>query len=337
MDDPWAAGPSWTSAKPKTSSDAHGADVPSRSPTFTPPPASFDVSDPWGVPAGSKPLPGEESRPKSPIRNDAVEEPSWAGDGGGAWEESVKPPEPPESAELADINHVADEQQHSVEREDWGDASAGPAAKGEEADDDGDQYDAVVQEPHETAEADRSAPVAPTVEVDLSSPPRSPLPVMAEIPSDIPAFPTFHAEPDQPFAPTFSEAALPKSPSFGDDAFGGFSTGFASSDPWGPSADAGGGWGGAGEEVDLPRFGSGEFRADQVDDESDQEGEGEGWGRVRPPVPMSREATPVRDDGEEDWEEVQRRIRLQEQRMVCPPRTLRASVLMFSRGKRSRV
>jgi hypothetical protein len=228
------------------------------------------------------------------------------------WEEGVKPPEPPENTEAADVDVVVGED-HEAAREDWGGADE-PATANDEPEED--RTDLHAGQQRETATQDERELPARQVEVDLATPPRSPLPMTVDIPADIPTFPTFDAEPEQPFAAGLPDTTLPKSPSFGDDAFGGFSTGFASSDPWGSSADVGGGWGGVEDEVGLPRFGSGELRVDQADDESDQEGEGEGWGRVRPPVPMSREGSLTRDDKEEDWEEVQRRMRLQEARVV---------------------
>lgn len=81
---------------------------------------------------------------------------------------------------------------------------------------------------------------------------------------------------------------MPKSPSFGDAEFGGFSSGLG--DPWEGKA----GWGGAAE--------------DATEEQEEEDEEGEGWGSVRRTPSQRKQPSGM----EQDWEAAQRKIQLQE-------------------------
>lgn len=118
--------------------------------------------------------------------------------------------------------------------------------------------------------------------------------------------------------PTFD---LPRSPSFGEGDFGGFSTGLG--DPWGGNAS----WGG--DEVSeekREKFGTTKVAEEEADGDN-----GEGWGGVRA-APVESEAK--KDAADEDWQSAQRRIQLQEQVAVSPSTCLsdRAKVVAARQG-----
>jgi hypothetical protein len=130
--------------------------------------------------------------------------------------------------------------------------------------------------------------------------------------------PTFDA---QDASHGFSAAAtseIPQSPSLGDGDFGGFSTGGFSSgfdrdDPWG-GGGAGGVQGPGGSASPPPEWdigGTGMEQSTSGFDEQDAEGDEGGWGGGRPPA-----AVQVSKGEDMDWEEAQRRIRLQEELAV---------------------
>ena len=101
---------------------------------------------------------------------------------------------------------------------------------------------------------------------------------------------------------------MPTSPSFGEDGFGGFASGFGDgADPWGAGGTGGAreDWGGEGS-----RRGSGFDAAQEKDEDED---EGAGWGGTRE---GRKGSLPARTQGEDDWEEAQRRIRLKQERAV---------------------
>lgn len=118
-----------------------------------------------------------------------------------------------------------------------------------------------------------------------------------------------------------SNLILPKSPSFGEE-FGGFSD-FATpaasnSDPWrsGMREDVKDGWGNDDwEDTSLTKSAFGVFSAGNVIEEreakvDDEEG---AWGA--PPVGLGlRTSSATKPKEEDDWEEAQKRIRVQEER-----------------------
>lgn len=104
---------------------------------------------------------------------------------------------------------------------------------------------------------------------------------------------------------------MPKSPSFGDADFGGFSAGLGGSlgggdgggDAWGGKA----GWGGA---ADMG--GGGDFSVNSAVSR-EEVGDDDGWGRTG--VEQSAERR-VQVGSEPSWEHAQERIRLQQQLVV---------------------
>lgn len=117
-----------------------------------------------------------------------------------------------------------------------------------------------------------------------------------------------------------SNLILPKSPSFGEE-FGGFSDyatpAASNSDPWrsGMREDVKNGWGNDDwEDTSLTKSTSGVFSAGNVIEEREAKVDEEGaWGA--PPVGLGLGTSSVTKLKEEDdWEEAQRRIRVQEER-----------------------
>lgn len=102
---------------------------------------------------------------------------------------------------------------------------------------------------------------------------------------------------------------MPKSPSFGDGDFGGFSSGLG--DPWGSGEKVETGWGGEQDNRGSPEV-AGEVMGNEGTVDGNDE-TGEGWGYVRP-VQVETVQRPI--GGEEDWEVAQRRIQLQESLIV---------------------
>jgi len=306
MEDPWAAGPSWTSPKPEQLDEAEQrGGIPA---SFTPPPPSFDVSDLWGVQPTPARLPGEEAVNRAAAREEDEDEGGWGGGEATAGWGGMDTGRETETVELPELSglRIASPPHPEASEDDvqggWGEPSSPDSPIDE------------VPQPRELSEAAPASPFrAPSPDLALSHPvvASSPLASPPSFPSDLPS------------------TSIPRSPSFGDDAFGGFSAGVAAgSDPWGADMDAEEGWGG-GESSRHGSFDRNMQASQQEEDEGSDEGEG--WGGVRAPRIMPQEQ--VERSDEDDWEEVQRRMRIQEERMVSTIRW-KMSKLTCSRERR---
>lgn len=333
MDDPWSAGPSWGSAKP--SSSASKDETIDRGDTFTPPPGGFDVSDPWGTGAGSGvgipgKLPGEDAV-KIPERSQPLEEEGGWGGGGStpAWDGARNLGPDEGDTAVVNLNDTDDHDEDVAAQGVW---TSRPDADQQESQEDEADHTSKVASPVAARSPSpvierQSSPIFPPPELEgafgqSSSPTTVPdfgasLPALSSpptfnIPTDLPSFDP--PSPENAFASSLPTFDSPKSPSFGDDAFGGFSTGISGSDPWGGGAGGGVGGDGWGSSFASPNPAGG-FAARHADEESDAGSDvGDGWGGVKRSASTPR----IERDQEYDWEEAQRRMRLQEDRAVRP-------------------
>ncbi|WRT70344.1 uncharacterized protein IL334_007342 [Kwoniella shivajii] len=321
MDDPWAA-PTWSSSSKPTSS------MIMPSPGRTTPPPRFDDSDPWGISQASETAVIVPTVTDQSLRNqpEVKEAPVWGGEDHASW-----------GAESAD-RELADPQtkMEKAESEDnpvWGTNTN------------------VQEEPPIPITPDHHIPspssLSPTSfkspsPISAPSGPISPHKIPSPSFTHSPKFELPISSEDLPSSTLPSFTPIPKSPSFGDD-FGGFATGSAlnssGNDPWGGSNDIAGpstvtskdnsGWGG--EEISWSRSGptdqswGGEIENTyghdvespfksilperEEEEEEDAEGDDEGWGRGRLPPKIE-----TRPQGNNDWEEAQRKIRIKQLR-----------------------
>ncbi|KAL7418325.1 hypothetical protein Q5752_006783 [Cryptotrichosporon argae] len=206
MEDPWAAGPSWSAApgvlKPAVPSLALAE--PPRAPT-----PELDVADPWGVPSAAVPPPAMPSPPPSPPKATYG---GW-GDEAEPWGASAPAPAPA-LAPTDDIAQDATPTEAAVAT----DSPASPFSPAASPD---------------GAVWSLDSPKLDGAAVPL---PRSPSPALATL-STLPTLASAAslaslgaASPSRPRSP--DAAHLPKSPSFGSD-FGGFATVGDVGDPWG--------------------------------------------------------------------------------------------------------
>ena len=289
MEDPWAAGPSWsTSAKSSTStrrpSVLNDAGL-HLSPATSPPAPEIDA-DPWGSGGGGAdigtggrsvlvehpPTPTPPARLPSPVPDERVDG-GWGYDSTSGWGEDRSPPapKPPD-------DHP-------------------PAAEAGQ----GSSYDRAIQD---DAPAEIPLPTSP----DIDNPPQP----FASLdihpgPSSTLDVPTDEPDPEAAFAAALPGSSSPSSPTL-DEGFGGFSTSAGSgngNDPWGGAGRGFGesGWGEAGGGR-----GSGRSSGARTPDEE----EGEGWGGAR----SVKKESVVKTTAEEDWEEAQRTIQIKQQRAV---------------------
>lgn len=294
------------------------------------------MSDPWGISGAKVPakLPGEDSVKRIEESNRTEEDDGWgAGGSGGGWggsEQEQRNVSAEEDRGVVNLNDSAED--HDDELEMRGGWSTGPEVPQRPLSPDERHEDETPSSidltavsssssspqasppPQLAASASESSndyalrgfglPSPPTAIPDLSdSPPRF------SIPPDLPSFAP--PSPENAFSNALPTSDMPKSPGFGEDAFGGFSNGDTGSDPWGANMGPGGGWGDAGDNAGF----SGGFtsRAADMNEQDDSEDEEDGWGGARRSAHAPREE--LKQD--EDWEEAQRRMRLQEDRAVC--------------------
>ncbi|WVQ84923.1 hypothetical protein IAT38_007086 [Cryptococcus sp. DSM 104549] len=339
MDDPWAA-PSWsTPAKPSSS-------VPSleSGPPRDDPAPSFG-GDPWGAPSAGSGAPataeegaGALSEVQLPAKEEKKAElPSWGGDDE-PWgaDESATPAlptsPPPQPQTKASPDHGAVWDLNSPPAPPMPDPPSPPPIT-------------TTIGPADTLAAAVPLPTTPV----LSTPPTLSTPQFTTPTRYHTLSPSIHS----PFSPHSIHSShtparnsldaggfgadmelpsvIPKSPSFGDE-FGGFS-GFGGGgttggdDPWGSGAgggqaratgDGGDGWGGSDwGDTSFPKSASGilagvEEREEEVEEEKGVEEEG--WGGASRGAGLGLGAARVEDKGDTEWEEAQRRIRIQEER-----------------------
>lgn len=269
MEDPWASGPSWSTPVKASTSALPSPEVRTSSPSHE---AELDVCDPWGAPA---PPQRATTLKASPVLDQPTEmHKAWGDDSGlGGWgidgSEEVQP-KPPEEG-------------------------AAPSPRPEE--DLGGVWN-----------LDTPQMASTTFPLPDGS---SPLPSPSSSPRRSASLPDLSSldEAVRQSNPAYDDVAsieyMPKSPSFGEDGFGGFSTGLSSADPWG-----GGGFSAAKDEWDDgSRRGSSFAEPMQEDEQAD----GQGWGGNRQERVSS---APVKAREEDDWEEAQRRIKLRQERAV---------------------
>lgn len=304
MEDPWATGPSWgTTAKPTAT--AAPLDFPSRSPSSSPAPPDLD-SDPWGPPSSAQ----HNALPPSQLRSSIEatrKDDNWGQDGDSGWGETSMPTFEPSgrSAEPAPGTPSTEAGAQPV----WSLNSPQLAPNEEEEQSEVPVTVPLPRSPSPIYQAsfDRPASIASS----SRHTPRSSLDHRSQ---------TFEEEEQDPeealkaaLGPSRSSRpstpALPNSPSFGDDGFGTFSAG-PNGDPWGGGGDDMGSESGRDGYEDLKQAWGGKEGFDETAEGDDAE---DGWGGVQP----VREASPVvKTVAEEDWEVAQRKLQIQQQRVV---------------------
>ncbi|ORY26673.1 hypothetical protein BCR39DRAFT_540408 [Naematelia encephala] len=304
MEDPWAAGPSWSTPAKASSLPGEEA-IRSDSPSFSPTPA-IDNSDPWGTPAPpttTSAIPAQvtpDNEKEIPEAGKSSDNAWHADEGHGGWGEEPETQstesqavEQPESMSSVPPPRAASPGHEPV----WSlDSPSLPTA----------QLPDTSENAREESAASIPLPTAP----DIGTPHRSTS--LADLPQlDSPhgSFHSYHSPAlslHEELTGGFGEPSMPKSPSFGDEGFGGFSNGFDNGDPWGGGGGGGGDeWGGGAQQM------SGFAEPDEEDSaEEEEDDEGDGWGgsRVRASAPAPHPAQ------ESEWEQAQRMIRVKQER-----------------------
>ena len=302
MEDPWAAGPSWsTPSKPDRSASPSPSGLLTTNVDIEKSPR-FDISDsdPWGAPSSSsslpRKLPGEDDRPDV-RRNEQDDGGGWGNEQGAGWggPSIVKPPEP------TSPNSLREPMDHEVPS--W--PTTQPAS-------DSDMYvpsEPSVTLPRAPSPSSLAQDSLPTFELP---PPPDPLPTFDMPPVEV--------DPEELLAAALSQSRtatpIPRSGSFGaaENGFGGFSAGVVgdASDPWGSGA-------GGFADVSWERqdSGSDNEETEQTTRPGQTAGENDGWdwsSRLSPMAPPVGQSSASKD--ETDWEEAQRRIQVRQDRAV---------------------
>lgn len=299
MEDPWASGSAWATLSKSAASERPASPTAPTSPVTQSPPARFDVSDPWGVPtpASTAANPVEDHAagwsvddvdvPASPAR--PAETPGWDTGGGGLWEATTDSPAGAPEPEAGPSRSPPRRPQDSPE---WGFGGAASTAPPPLTDLD-------QQAAHDDLDEDsiKRSPVVPPFER-----PTTPEDAYHHRPS-----------PPAPLPTSLDDAQLPKSPSFGDD-FGGFSSGFGD-DPWGGRKQEAG-WGGEGGE--SSRRSSVSSHQSGLQSLQHEEDDGDGWGGATSRRRRISDEREQKTGMDQEWEEAQHRIRVTEERAVCP-------------------
>ena len=318
MDDPWAAGPSWsTPAKPSSSVNEDERDLQR---ALTPPTLSGPIeSDPWGN-GPSQPI--EPVELKHPIETSQSQ---YEGGGGwgsntdeGGWAEEVTAEAPSQLPDKGD------------------DGEKKPRVPSPRAAADAWVLNSPKLEPHDSYE-----PHAEMMDhAQKSTEQANDIPLPASPSHSSPSQPYTHSfravaasgsrphsvalsdqeEAEQAFADSLPTSPIrlnvpqsPKSPTSTDGGFGGFSSALDGDDPWG------GGRSGAGPSKSFDRwgdanaFGGSPVIEESAEDEQEEGEEEQGWGGV-PTGHMTVQQTRTAQD--DDWEEAQRFVRLQAERAV---------------------